>query len=98
MTEITIRLHPKLAEGLLANEAKGAQIIASLSHQAAKVMQRYGRHITYAPLVLQKGAGCAMSVRGGARGAIIEIDAPDTLIVGRGVVIDRQYKSRGNMR
>ena len=72
--------------------------MASLSSQALTIVQHHGRSITYAPLALQKGHGCAMSVRGGFRGAIIEIDAPDTLILGRGVIIDRDSKQRGMKR
>jgi hypothetical protein len=89
MSEITIRFHPKLADRFLSDGNAGPQAVASLARQAVRVVQGCGRRITYAPLMLPEGAGCAMSCRGGSRGAIIEIDGPGTAIAGGGVVIDR---------
>jgi len=42
--------------------------------------------VAYAPVVLPNGTGCTMSARGGARGLILEIDRPETVIPLCGVV------------
>jgi hypothetical protein len=86
MSQITIHIHPQLAEKLPADGVDGAGAIAALSRQAIRVVQACGRRIAYAPVVLPNGTGCAMSARGGARGLIVEIDRAGTLIAGRGVV------------
>jgi hypothetical protein len=57
-----------------------------LSRQAIRIVQACGRRIAYAPVVLSNGTGCAMSAHGGARGLLVEIDRPGTVIPGRGVV------------
>jgi hypothetical protein len=98
MSEITIRFHPKLADRFLADQKGGAQAVALLARQAMRVIQACGRRVTYAPLMLPEGIGCAMSSRGGSRGAIIENDGPGTLIPGRGVVIDRSLDRKGSKR
>lgn len=86
MSQITIHIHPHLAERLLADGVEGAHAVASLSRQAIRVVQSCGRRIAYAPILLPNGQGCSMSARGGARGVIVEIDPPGTTIPGRGVV------------
>jgi hypothetical protein len=86
MWQITIHIHPELAEKLLAEGVDGARAVAAVSRQAMRVVQACGRRIAYAPVVLPNGTGCAMSARGGARGLIVEIDRPGTVIPGRGVV------------
>jgi hypothetical protein len=84
MSQITIHIHPQLAEKLLADGVDGAGAIAALS--PIRVVQACGRRIAYAPVVLPNWAGCAMNARGGARGLVVEIDRPGTVIHGRGVV------------
>ena len=86
MSQITIHIHPQLAEKVLADGVDGARAVADLSRQAIRVVQACGRRIAYAPIVLPNGTGCAMSARGGARGLVFEIDRPGTVIPGRGVV------------
>jgi hypothetical protein len=86
MSQITIHIHPELAERLLADGVDGARAVDALSRQAISVVQACGRRIAYAPVVLPNGTSCAMSARGGARGLIVEIDRPGTTIPGRGVV------------
>ena len=86
MSQITIHIHPQLAEQLLAKGVDGARAVASASRQALRIVQACGWHITYAPVVLPNGEGCAMSARGGQRGIVIEIDRAGTLVAGRGVV------------
>ena len=89
MSEITIRILPKLAERILADKTTGGQSVASLSSQAIRIVQTHGRRITYAPLLmLPLGIRGAMSARGGHRGAVIEIDGPEAIIPGRGIIID----------
>jgi len=97
MSQITIHIHSQLAEMLLADGVEGARTLATLSRQAIQVVQQCGRLITYAPVVLPNGMGCAMSARGGARGLIVEIDQPGTMIPGRGIVREMrrsEYKGR----
>jgi hypothetical protein len=86
MSQITIHIHPELAEKLLADGVDGARAVAALSRQTIRIVQACGRRIAYAPVVLPNGTGCAMSARGGARGLIVEIDRLGTVIPGRGVV------------
>lgn len=88
MSQITFRIHSQTAESMLSGREDGALAIASLSRQAIRTVQCSGRRITYAPVFLPNGAGCAMSVHTGADGLIVEIDRPGTLIAGRGVVIE----------
>ena len=88
MSQITIHIHPALAEKLLADGDQGARAVAALSRQAIRVVQACGRRITYAPIVLPNGTSCAMSAWGGARGLVVEIDPPGTTIPGRGVVLE----------
>jgi hypothetical protein len=88
MPQITIHIHPKLAERLLAEGIEGARAIGALSQQAARVVQDHGRRIAYAPVILPSGEGCSMSARGGARGVVVEIDPPGRAIPSRGVVKD----------
>jgi hypothetical protein len=86
MSQITIHFHPVLAEKLLTDGVEGARAVAAPSRQAIRVVQASGRRIAYAPIALPNGTGCAMSAWGGARGLVVEIDAPGTTILGRGVV------------
>jgi hypothetical protein len=88
MSQITIHIHTKLADRLLADGAEGAQAVASLSRQAMRIVQSHGRRIAYAPVTLPTGEGCSMSARGGLRGVVVEIDPPGSAIPGRGVVKD----------
>jgi hypothetical protein len=94
MPEITIRLHPDLAERILAAGSEGGRALSILWREAGKAIESHGAHIAYAPAVLPDGAHCAMSVHLGARGMIIEVDRPGTLIPGRGVVADRREPAR----
>jgi hypothetical protein len=96
MSQITIHIHPELAEKLLADGVEGARAVAALSRQAIRLVQACGRRIAYAPVVLPDGTNCAMSARGGARGLVVEIDPPGAAIPGRGVVRERQpERNRG---
>jgi hypothetical protein len=88
MSQITIHIHPQLAEKLLADGVGGARAVATLSSQAIRVVQACGHRIAYAPVMLPNGEGCSMSARRGARSVIVEIDPPGTTIPGRGVVRD----------
>jgi hypothetical protein len=88
LPEITIRLHPDLAEKLLAAGPEGARTLSSLWRQVDGAVRSHGRRITYAPVILPE-ALCAMSVQVGLRGMVVEVDRPGTLIPGRGVVADR---------
>ena len=90
MSQITIHIHPELAEKLLAGGVDGARAVAAVSRQAIRVVQACGRRIAYAPVVLPDGTSCAMSAHGGARGLILEIDRLGTAIPGRGVVRERE--------
>ncbi|MDI9849518.1 hypothetical protein QM467_15790 [Rhodoblastus sp. 17X3] len=90
MPEITIRLHPDLAEQLLAAGPEGGRSLSALWRQAGNAIRSHGRHIAYAPAVLPDGLNCAMSVHVGLRGMVIEVDRPGTLIPGRDVVPDRR--------
>ena len=94
MSQITIHIHPELAERLLAGGDDGARGLASLSRQAIRVVQVCGRRIAYAPIVLPNVGSCAMSARNGARGLIVEIDRLGTAINGRWVV--RETAPKGN--
>jgi hypothetical protein len=76
MSQITIHIHPELAEKLLADGDQGARALAALSRQAIRVVQACGRRIAYAPIALPNGTGCAMSAWGGARGLVVEIAPP----------------------
>jgi len=87
MSQITIHIHPELAEKLLVD---GARAVAAVSRQAIRVVQACGRRIAYAPVVLPDGTSCAMSAHGGARGLVLEIDRLGTAIPGRGVVRERE--------
>ncbi len=96
MSQITIHIHPQLAEALLADGVDGARALGAVSRQAIHIVQACGRRIAYAPVILPNGKGCAMSARGGARGLIVEIDQPGTMIPGRGVVRETaQLRERG---
>jgi hypothetical protein len=88
LPEITIRLHPDLAEKLLAAGPEGPRTLSSLWRQVDGAVHSHGRRIAYAPVILPEGL-CAMSVRVGLRGMVVEVDRPGTLIPGRGVVADR---------
>ncbi|MGD0763849.1 MAG: hypothetical protein ABR929_11820 [Roseiarcus sp.] len=94
MPEITIRLHPDLADRILAAGSEGGPQIASLWRQAERAVRSYGPRIAYAPAVLPDGTGCAMSVRSGFRGMVVEVDRPGTLIPSRGVVAERPFDPR----
>ena len=89
MPEITTRLHPDLAEKLLAAGPEGARTLSSLWRQVDCAVQSHGPRIAYAPAVLPDGLLCAMSVHVGLRGMVVEVDRPGTLIPGRGVVPER---------
>jgi hypothetical protein len=94
MPEITIRLHPDLAERILAAGPEGGTQLASLWRQAERAVRSGGRRIAYAPAVLPGGVGCAMRVRSGDRGMVVEVDRPGTLIPGRGVVAEPPFAPR----
>ncbi len=94
MPEITIRLHPDLAEKLLAAGPEGARSLSSLWHQVDRAVHSHGRRIAYAPAVLPDGLACAMSVHVGLRGMVVEVARPGTLIPGRGVVAERDEALR----
>jgi hypothetical protein len=47
MSQITIHIHTKLADRLLADGAEGALAVASLSRQAMRIVQSHGRRIAY---------------------------------------------------
>jgi hypothetical protein len=94
MPEITIRLHPDLAERILAAGSEGGRALSVLWRQAGKAIDSYGPHIAYAPAILPDGAHCAMSVHLGPRGMVIEVDRPGTLIKGRDVVADWREPTR----
>ena len=89
MSQITIHIHPELAEKLLVAGVEGARAVAAVSRQAIRVVQASGRRVAYAPVILPDGTSCAMSAHGGLRGLIVEIDRPGTAIPGRGVVRER---------
>ena len=89
MPDITIRLHPDLAEKLLAAGPEGARTLSCLWRQVEGAVRSNGRRIAYAPAVLPDGLLCAMSVHVGLRGMVVEVDRPGTLIPGRGVVPER---------
>ncbi len=55
MPEITIRLHPDLAEKLLAAGPEGGQALSSLWRQAERAVRSHGGRIAYAPAVLPGG-------------------------------------------
>ncbi len=93
MPEITIRLHPDLAEQLLAAGQEAGRSFSALWRQARNAIKTHGRHIAYAPAILPDGLHCAMSIHAGQRGMVIEVDRPGTLIPGRGVVADRKPDS-----
>jgi hypothetical protein len=95
MSQITIHIHPKLADRLLADGSDGAHAVATLSRQAMRIVQSHGRRIAYAPVLLPTGEGCSMSARGGIRGVVVEIDPPGTAIPGRGVVKDNYETAPG---
>lgn len=94
MSQITIHIHPELAQAILADGAEGARAVAALSRQAIRIVQACGRRIAYAPVVLPNGGGCAMSARGGVSGVVVEIDRPGTIIPGRGVVREPAAEDR----
>ena len=94
LPEITIRLHPELAEKLLAAGPEGARALSSLWRQVDRAVQSHGRRIAYAPAALPDGLACAMSVHLGLRGMVVEVDRPGTLIPGRGVVPERDEAPR----
>jgi hypothetical protein len=93
LPEIVIRLHPDLADRLLAAGPEGGRSLSAVWRQAGSAVRSHGRHIAYAPAILPDGSQCAMSVRVGQRGLVIEVDRPGTLIVGRGVVAERREPS-----
>ncbi len=94
MPEITIRLHPDLADKLLAAGPEGARALSSLWRQVDAATRSQGRRIAYAPAVLPDGLLCAMSVHVGLSSMVVEVDRPGTLIPGRGVVAERDGAPR----
>jgi|SRR6516165_3610318 hypothetical protein len=94
MSQITIHIHPQLAQSLLAAGPDGARALGTVSQQAARIVQAFGWHIAYAPVRLPNGSGCAMSVRGGQGGVVVDIDRPGTAIPGRGVVVQTEQAAR----
>ncbi|MGO8739742.1 hypothetical protein [Rhodoblastus sp.] len=94
MPEITIRLHPVLAEQILAAGPHGGRSLSVLWRQAGRVIKSHGRHITYAPAILPDGLHCAMSIHASPRGVVIVVDRPGTLIPGRDVVVERRQPAR----
>lgn len=73
---------------------EGARALSSLWRQVDRAVQSHGNRIAYAPAVLPDGLFCAMSVRVGLRGMVVEVDRPGTLIPGRGVVVERDEAPR----
>ena len=94
LPQITIHLHPDLAEQILAAGPEGGHSLSALWRQAGRAIQLHGRHIAYAPAILPDGLHCAMSIHAGLRGMVIEVDRPGTLIPGRGVVAERREPVR----
>jgi len=88
MSQVTIHIHPETAGPLLAAGEDGARRLAAALRRAVGVYQGHGREVAYAPILLGDGTGCAMSVRGTRSGIVVELDAPGTLLPGRGVVRD----------
>jgi len=84
LSKITIHVHPDAVAALSAASRHGtlhdglARALALAFGEAADV--------SYAPLPLPDGGGCAMSARPGPQGTVVEIDAPGTMIPGRGLV------------
>jgi hypothetical protein len=94
LPQITIRLHPDLAERLLAAGPEGGRSLSALWRQVGRAIRSHGPHIAYAPAALPGGLHCAMSVHLGWRGMVVEVDRPGTLIPGRDVVAERRPPPR----
>jgi hypothetical protein len=94
LPQITIRLHPDLADQLLAVGPDGGRSLSVLWRQVRRAIESHGWHIAYAPAILPDGLHCAMSVHVGLRGMVIEVDRPGTLIPGRDVVADCREPTR----
>ena len=86
MSEFTFRFHHETAAPLLASGDEGARHLAAAVRRAVLIVQSDGRDIAYAPLLLGDGRGCAMSARRFRGGVLVEVDAPGTLLPGRGTV------------
>ncbi|HTV32038.1 MAG TPA: hypothetical protein VME69_02910 [Methylocella sp.] len=97
MPEITLRINPELARALSKSKA-GVRAVLSTARQALAIVQASGGPITYAPVSLPDGGGCAMSARAEKGRLVIDIDRPDTLIAGRGVVPAPQKTNRKEMK
>ncbi len=92
MPEITIRLHPDLADRLLAAGRRAGAVEPVAAGGAGGRLAR--APIAYAPAVLPDGIGCAMSVHLGLSGMVLEVDRPGTPIPGRDVVAERPAEPR----
>jgi hypothetical protein len=90
LPEIVIRLHPDLADRLIAAGPESGRSLSALWRQAGSAIRSHGNRIAHAPALLPEGSQCAMSVRLGRQAMIIEVDRPGTLIPGRGVVPERR--------
>jgi hypothetical protein len=85
---ITIYVHADLSRSILDNGAEGAKALGRLSQQAIATVQQYGKNITYAPVILPDGRGCAMSIKPNRSKdrLIVEIDPPGSALERIGVV------------
>ncbi len=86
MAQVTIHIHPETAAPLLEAGEAGARELSAAVRAAVRILQAGGRDVAYAPLVLADGRGCAVSVTPRRFSVVVEIDAPGTLLPGRGLV------------
>lgn len=86
--QVSIHIHPHTATALDEGPDGPVKIAGVVAH-ALRTMRSHGKRIAYAPVVLSGELSCAMSVRSGFKGVVIEIDAPGTSLPGRDVVIER---------
>ena len=86
MAQVTIHIHAETAAPLLAAGDKGVRRLSDAVRDALRLLQAGGKDVAYAPLRLADGRGCAVSVTPRRFSVLVEIDAPGTLIPGRGVV------------
>ena len=93
---ITIYIHPELSQEIMDSGTEGATALGRLSRQAIITAQTHGKDITYAPLYLPDGRGCAMSVKPKKSGLIVEIDPPGSALKNEGVVVHRAPKKSPN--
>lgn len=86
--QVSIHIHPHTALALDEGPDGPVRIAGVVAH-ALRTLRRHGKRIAYAPVVVSGDLSCAMSVRSGFRGVVIEIDAPGTALPRRGLVIER---------